>query len=124
MQLIWTEEHDSLSSARKRENQLKRWSHKKKAAKQSTHFRRHLITPLVGRSKEKGSCGFSALSSQPPALILGPLDVVYAIRLLFAMHEQSPEQALFERDFDLYLIFRPKVSKSNAFSECVERQEK
>jgi putative endonuclease len=32
VELIWTELHDSLSSARKRENQLKRWSHSKKAA--------------------------------------------------------------------------------------------
>ena len=30
--LVWTEFHDSLSSARKRENQLKRWSHVKKEA--------------------------------------------------------------------------------------------
>jgi len=30
--LVWTEFHDSLSSARKRENQLKRWSHAKKEA--------------------------------------------------------------------------------------------
>jgi putative endonuclease len=30
--LAWTEEHTTLSSARKRENQLKRWSHAKKAA--------------------------------------------------------------------------------------------
>ena len=32
VKLIWTEEHSSLSSARQRENQLKRWSHGKKAA--------------------------------------------------------------------------------------------
>jgi len=30
--LVWTEPHESLSSARNRENQLKRWSHAKKAA--------------------------------------------------------------------------------------------
>ncbi len=28
--LVWTETHNSLSSSRKRENQLKRWSHAKK----------------------------------------------------------------------------------------------
>ena len=28
--LVWTEEHPTLSAARKRENQLKRWSHEKK----------------------------------------------------------------------------------------------
>ena len=28
--LIWTEEHPTLSAARTRENQLKRWSHEKK----------------------------------------------------------------------------------------------
>jgi putative endonuclease len=32
VELVWTETHDSLSSARKRENQLKGWSHAKKAA--------------------------------------------------------------------------------------------
>jgi predicted GIY-YIG superfamily endonuclease len=32
VKLAWTEEHPTLSSARKRENQLKRWSHAKKAA--------------------------------------------------------------------------------------------
>jgi putative endonuclease len=32
VELVWTEAHDSLSTARKRENQLKRWSHAKKAA--------------------------------------------------------------------------------------------
>jgi putative endonuclease len=32
VKLMWTEEHPTLSSARKRENQIKRWSHKKKAA--------------------------------------------------------------------------------------------
>jgi putative endonuclease len=32
VELAWTEQHPSLSSARKRENQLKRWTHKKKDA--------------------------------------------------------------------------------------------
>jgi putative endonuclease len=32
VKLVWTEEHATLSSARKRENQLKRWSQAKKAA--------------------------------------------------------------------------------------------
>jgi len=32
VRLAWTEEHMTLSSARTRENQLKRWSHAKKAA--------------------------------------------------------------------------------------------
>jgi len=32
VRLVWTEEHATLSSARKRENQLKRWSHAKKVA--------------------------------------------------------------------------------------------
>jgi putative endonuclease len=32
VRLVWTEIHNSLSSARKRENQLKRWSHIKKEA--------------------------------------------------------------------------------------------
>jgi len=32
VKLVWTEEHSTLSSARKRENQLKRWSRAKKAA--------------------------------------------------------------------------------------------
>ena len=32
VKLVWTEEHRTLSSARQRENQLKRWSHAKKAA--------------------------------------------------------------------------------------------
>ncbi|MFI5127856.1 MAG: GIY-YIG nuclease family protein [Candidatus Acidiferrales bacterium] len=32
VEIVWTEAHDSLSSARTRENQLKRWSHAKKAA--------------------------------------------------------------------------------------------
>jgi len=32
VKLIWTERHDSLASARRRENQLKRWGHAKKAA--------------------------------------------------------------------------------------------
>jgi predicted GIY-YIG superfamily endonuclease len=32
VEIVWTEAHDSLSSARTRENQLKRWSHLKKAA--------------------------------------------------------------------------------------------
>ncbi|HXY79096.1 MAG TPA: GIY-YIG nuclease family protein [Candidatus Bathyarchaeia archaeon] len=32
VRLVWTEEHSTLSSARKRENQLKRWSQEKKAA--------------------------------------------------------------------------------------------
>ena len=32
VRLVWTEEHPTLSSARRRENQLKRWSHVKKAA--------------------------------------------------------------------------------------------
>jgi len=31
VRLVWTEAHPTLSSARKRENQLKRWSHTKKA---------------------------------------------------------------------------------------------
>jgi len=30
--LLWTEPHPTLSSARTRENQLKKWSHAKKAA--------------------------------------------------------------------------------------------
>jgi putative endonuclease len=30
--LVWSEEHPTLSSARSRENQLKRWSHHKKAS--------------------------------------------------------------------------------------------
>ncbi len=30
VRLSWTEEHRTLDSARKRENQLKRWSHAKK----------------------------------------------------------------------------------------------
>ena len=30
MEIVWTEKHDSLSLARTRENQLKRWSHEKK----------------------------------------------------------------------------------------------
>ena len=30
--LVWSEPRESLSSARTRENQLKRWSHKKKTA--------------------------------------------------------------------------------------------
>jgi putative endonuclease len=32
VELVWSESHGSLSSARTRENQLKRWSHAKKAA--------------------------------------------------------------------------------------------
>ena len=32
VRLIWKEEHPTLSSARQRENQLKCWSHAKKAA--------------------------------------------------------------------------------------------
>jgi len=32
VELVWNEPHESLSSARTRENQLKRWSHAKKAA--------------------------------------------------------------------------------------------
>jgi putative endonuclease len=32
VELVWSEAHESLSSARTRENQLKRWSHAKKAA--------------------------------------------------------------------------------------------
>ncbi|MBZ5695843.1 MAG: GIY-YIG nuclease family protein [Acidobacteriia bacterium] len=32
VRLVWTEEHSTLSSARKRENQLKHWSRAKKAA--------------------------------------------------------------------------------------------
>ena len=32
LRVVWTEEHLTLSSARQRENQLKRWSHHKKAA--------------------------------------------------------------------------------------------
>ena len=32
VRVAWTEEHPTLSSARKRENQLKRWSHAKKTA--------------------------------------------------------------------------------------------
>ena len=32
VKIVWTEAHDSLSSARVRENQLKRWGHAKKAA--------------------------------------------------------------------------------------------
>ena len=32
VEIVWTEAHDSLSSARTRENQLKRWSYAKKAA--------------------------------------------------------------------------------------------
>ena len=32
VKLVWTEEHSTLSSARGRENQLKHWSHAKKAA--------------------------------------------------------------------------------------------
>ncbi len=32
VRFVWTEEHSALSSARTRENQLKRWSHAKKAA--------------------------------------------------------------------------------------------
>jgi putative endonuclease len=32
VEVVWTEAHDSLSSARTPENQLKRWSHAKKAA--------------------------------------------------------------------------------------------
>ena len=32
VQLLWTEDHPSLSSARSRENQLKRWSRAKKEA--------------------------------------------------------------------------------------------
>jgi putative endonuclease len=31
VEIVWTEVHDSLSSARQRENQLKRWSKAKKA---------------------------------------------------------------------------------------------
>ncbi len=30
VRLVWTEAHPTLSSARQRENQLKRWSHSKK----------------------------------------------------------------------------------------------
>jgi predicted GIY-YIG superfamily endonuclease len=29
--LVWSEEHPTLSSARNRENQIKRWNHEKKA---------------------------------------------------------------------------------------------
>jgi predicted GIY-YIG superfamily endonuclease len=32
VEIVWTEKHDSLSSARTRENQLKRWSREKKEA--------------------------------------------------------------------------------------------
>ncbi len=32
VKLLWTEEHPSLSSARERENQIKRWSQAKKRA--------------------------------------------------------------------------------------------
>ena len=32
VRLLWTEPHPTLSSARQRENQLKRWSHAKKQA--------------------------------------------------------------------------------------------
>ncbi len=32
VRLVWTEEHLTLASARKRENQLKRWGHAKKTA--------------------------------------------------------------------------------------------
>jgi predicted GIY-YIG superfamily endonuclease len=32
VKLVWTEKHPTLSSARKRENQLKRWSRAKKVA--------------------------------------------------------------------------------------------
>jgi predicted GIY-YIG superfamily endonuclease len=31
VKLVWTEEHATLAAARKRENQLKRWGHAKKA---------------------------------------------------------------------------------------------
>ncbi|MGA2510956.1 MAG: GIY-YIG nuclease family protein [Candidatus Acidiferrales bacterium] len=32
VELVWSEQHDSLSSARQRENQLKSWSREKKDA--------------------------------------------------------------------------------------------
>jgi putative endonuclease len=32
VRLVWSEEHPTLSSARQRENQIKRWSRKKKLA--------------------------------------------------------------------------------------------
>jgi len=32
VELVWTEQHPSLSAVRKRENQVKRWSHQKKEA--------------------------------------------------------------------------------------------
>ncbi|MGH9734962.1 MAG: GIY-YIG nuclease family protein [Candidatus Acidiferrales bacterium] len=32
VEIAWTEPHDSLGSARSRENQLKRWNHAKKAS--------------------------------------------------------------------------------------------
>jgi predicted GIY-YIG superfamily endonuclease len=32
VRLVWSEQHATLSSARGRENQIKRWSHNKKAA--------------------------------------------------------------------------------------------
>jgi putative endonuclease len=32
VEIVWTEKHDSLSLARTRENQLKRWSREKKQA--------------------------------------------------------------------------------------------
>ena len=39
VRLAWLEEHPTLSSARQRENQLKRWSREKKAALvASSHF--------------------------------------------------------------------------------------
>jgi putative endonuclease len=42
VRLVWTEEHSTLSSARRREYQIKRWSHAKKRA-------------LVGGSLRHGS---------------------------------------------------------------------
>jgi predicted GIY-YIG superfamily endonuclease len=32
VQMVWVEAHETLASARKRENQLKKWSHAKKSA--------------------------------------------------------------------------------------------
>lgn len=48
--LVWTEEHPTLSSARQRENQIKRWSHAKKRALAEGSLR-----PRSGQARAEGA---------------------------------------------------------------------
>jgi putative endonuclease len=65
VEVVWTEIHETLSSARTRENQLKRWSHTFKVA--SIWHENELLATPIQTSRFRRGCDHEIRIESPPS---------------------------------------------------------